>query len=120
MRALVMLAVLAGAVYVAWRLVSGTTASRPALASGEYQEPAAIAEGPERGFGTLRLTPSQLIFLANSGRVVTIERIDITGVTSTRMLPDHETAKPVLAVSTSAQVLYFAVDDPTRWERRLL
>lgn len=120
MRALVMLVVLAGAVYVAWRLIQGSTTSRPALASGEYQEPAAIAAGVDRGFGTLRLTPSQLIFLANSGRVITIERLDITGVTHTRMLPDHETAKPVLAVSTQGQVYYFSVDDPVRWERRLL
>lgn len=120
MRALMILVVLAGAIYVTWRLIQGTTASRPALASGEYQEPAAIAAGPERGFGTLRVTPSQLVFLGNSGRVVTIERLDITGVSSTRMLPDHETAKPVLAVSAGQQVYYFAVDDPKRWERRLL
>lgn len=120
MRILVMVAVVAGALYVAWRLIQGTTSARPALASGEYQEPAAIAAGPERGFGTLRLTPSQLIFLANSGRVVTLERLDITGVSSTRTLPDHETAKPVLAVSTREQVVYFSVDDPVRWEQRLL
>jgi hypothetical protein len=120
MRALVMLAVVAGALYVVWRLLQGSTSPRPALASGEYQEPAAIASGPERGFGTLRLTPSQLVFLGNSGRVVTVERLDITGVTSTRMLPDHESAKPVLAVSTRGQVYYFSVDDPVRWEQRLL
>lgn len=120
MRGLVMLVVLAGAIYVAWKLIASNGASRPALASGEYQEPAAIASGPERGFGTLRVTPSQLVFLANSGRVVTLERLDITGVTTTKSLPDHETAKPVLAVSTQQQVYYFAVDDPVRWERRLL
>lgn len=120
MRALVMLAVVAGALYVVWRLLQGSTSPRPALASGEYQEPAAIASGPERGFGTLRLTPSQLVFLANSGRVVTVERLDITGVSSTRMLPDHEAAKPVLVVSTPGQVYYFSVDDPVRWEQRLL
>lgn len=119
MRMLVWLAVLAGAIYVTWRLVKGASAPGTALGSGEVQEPAAIAAGPERGFGTLRLTPSQLIFLANSGRVVTIERIDITGVTWTRALPDHDTAKPVLAVATGPDVHYFAVDDPVAWQRRL-
>lgn len=120
MRALVMLIVVGGALYVLWRLMRGVSTPRPALASGEYQEPAAIASGPDRGFGTLRLTPSQLIFLANSGRVLTIERIDITGVTRTQMLPDHETLKPVLVVSAHGEVYYFSVDDPVRWERRLI
>ncbi len=119
MRILVWLALIVGAVYVTWRMVQGASAPRQAIGSGELQEPAAIASGPERGFGTLRLTPSQVIFLANSGRVVTIERLDITGVTWTRSLPDHETAKPVLAVSTREDVHYFAVDDPVAWQRRL-
>jgi hypothetical protein len=120
MRMLVMLVVLAGAAYVMWRLVQGSARPAPALASGEHQEPAAIAAGPDRGFGTLRLTPSQLVFLANSGRVVTIERLEITGVSTTRTLPDHETVKPVLAVATHDAVHYFSVDDPATWERRLL
>lgn len=120
MRALVVLVVLAGAAYVVYRLITGATTPRPALGSGEYQEPAAIAAGPDRGFGTLRLTPSQLVFLANSGRVVTIERLDITGATTTTVLPDHDTAKPVLAVATASGVHYFAVDDPRAWEHRLL
>lgn len=119
MRILVWLVLIAGAAYVVWRLVAGSSAPRAAVVSGEVQEPAAIASGPERGFGTLRLTPSQLVFLANSGRVVTIERLDITGVTSTRSLPDHDTAKPVLAVATGADVHFFAVDDPAAWQRRL-
>ena len=50
---------------------------------------------------------------------MTIERIDITGVTWTRALPDHDTAKPVLAVATGPDVHYFAVDDPVAWQRRL-
>jgi hypothetical protein len=120
MRMLVMLVVLAGAAYVMWRLVQGSARPAPALASGEHQEPAAIASGPDRGFGTLRLTPTQLVFLANSGRVVTVERLDITGVTTTTVLPDHDTAKPVLAVATSSGVHYFSVDDPRAWEHRLL
>lgn len=92
----------------------------PALDSGEYQENAAIADGPDRGFGVLRLTPTQLVFAGNSGRVVTVERLDITGVTSTTTLPDRSTAKPVLAVTTGEAVFYFAVDDPGAWEQRLL
>lgn len=92
----------------------------PELGPGEYQEVAAIADGPDRGFGTLRITPSQLIFAGNSGRVTSIERLDITGVTTTTELPDHSTAKPVLAVSTSSGVAYFSVDDPEAWAQRLL
>ena len=124
MRMLVMLAVIAGALYVTYRLVTATRTApaRPALAapSGEYEEPAALSAGPDRGFGILRVTPSQLVFLANSGRVMTLERLDITGVTTTTALPDHDTAKPVLAVATRDTVHYFAVDDPAAWERRLL
>jgi hypothetical protein len=120
MRMLVILVVLAGAAYVVWRLVQGAGRAAPAVASGEFQEPAALAAGPDRGFGSLRVTPSQLVFMANSGRVMTIERIDITGVSTTRSLPDHETAKPVLAVATHDAVHYFSVDDPAAWERRLL
>ena len=119
MRMLVMLAVLAGAVYVAMRLVNGVRQT-PAVGSGEIQEPAAIATGPDRGFGTLRLTPCQLVFLGNSGRVLTLERLDITGVTCTTALPDHDSVKPVLAVATRDGVHYFAVDRPQEWERRLL
>lgn len=96
------------------------TPKLPELGPGEYQEVAAIADGPDRGFGTLRITPSQLIFAGNSGRVTSIERLDITGVTTTTELPDHSTAKPVLAVSTSSGVSYFSVDDPEAWARRLL
>lgn len=117
-----MLAVLAAAVYVTMRLISGV-GSRPALpatSSGEFQEQAALAAGPDRGFGTLRLTPSQLVFIGNSGRVLSLERIDITGVTCTTALPDHDAAKPVLAVATRDSVHYFAVDRPQEWERRLL
>lgn len=118
---LVMLFVLAAAVYVTMRLINGVRETpRPALGSGEIQEPAALATGPDRGFGTLRLTPSQLIFLGNSGRVLTLERLDITGVTCTTALPDHDAAKPVLAVATTLGVHYFAVDQPQMWERRLL
>ena len=120
MRLLVMLVVVIGATYVIWRLVQGASTSRPALGPGEFQEPAAMASGPDRGFGTLRLTPSQLIFLGNSGRVVSVERLDITGATTTTALPDHDTAKPVLAVSTRDAVYYFSVDDPRAWQHRLL
>jgi hypothetical protein len=49
-----------------------------------------------------------------------VERLDITGVTTTTALPDRETAKPVLAVATRDAVHYFAVDDPRAWEHRLL
>lgn len=92
----------------------------PALGPADYEEAAAIADGPDRGFGILRVTPSQLIFAGNSGRFVAIERLDITGVTTTTDLPDHVTAKPVLAVAAGGEVHYFAVEDAAAWERRLL
>ncbi|MCU0295969.1 MAG: hypothetical protein MUD05_07935 [Candidatus Nanopelagicales bacterium] len=125
MRILVVLALAAVAVYLVLRLfragaprVESTPA--PRIEGGEYEEPAAIASGPDRGFGVLRLTPSQLIFAGNSGRVTTVERLDIVGVAATKQLPDHDTVKPVLAVSTTDGVHYFAVDDPGAWEVRLL
>lgn len=102
------------------RPVGGAEKSLPELGSGDYQETAAIASGPDRGFGVLRVTPTQLVFAGNSGRVTTIERLDITGVTTTTELPDHVSAKPVLAVAAGGAVHYFAVDDPASWERRLL
>lgn len=120
MRLLLVLVVLAGASYVIWRMTQGASSARQAIGSGEFQEPAALATGPDRGFGTLRLSPSQLVFMGNSGRVVTVERLDITGVTTTTTLPDHDTAKPVLAVSTRDTVYYFSVDDPRAWQNRLL
>lgn len=97
-----------------------TTPALPPRGYGEYQESAALATGPDAGFGTLRLTPSQLIFAGASGRVLTIERLDITGVTSTPDLPDRTTARPVLAVTTTDSVHYFAVDHPDQWAQRLI
>jgi hypothetical protein len=52
--------------------------------------------------------------------VTTVERLDIVGVAATTQLPEHDTVKPVLAVSTTDGVHYFAVDDPGAWEIRLL
>lgn len=133
LRVLLLLALVGFAVYAAMRLLNQspnatairTTARRadqslPPIDTGDFEEPAAIAHGPDRGFGVLRLTPSQLIFAGGSGRVTTIERIDITGVSATTQLPDQTTVKPVLAVTTREGFHFFAVDDPTRWERRLL
>lgn len=125
MRMLVVLAMAAVAVYLVLRLFragspSIDSAPAPRIDVGEYEEPAAIASGPDRGFGVLRLTPSQLIFAGNSGRVTTVERLEIVGVAATTQLPDHDTVKPVLAVSTTDGVHYFAVDDPGAWEIRLL
>jgi len=96
------------------------TPGLPELGPSDIEEPAALADGPDRGYGVLRLTPSQLIFAANSGRVLTVERLEITGATTTRELPGQETAKPVLAVASGERVYYFAVNDPLAWELRLL
>ena len=126
MTRLVLALVLAAiAVYVIMRISraqspSVTSSSLPALDAADLPESAAIAYGPDRGYGVLRLTPSQLVFAANSGRVLTIERLDITGATVTKSLPDHESAQPVLAVSTRDGMHYFSVNDPVAWELRLL
>ncbi len=124
-RIVLALVVAAIAVYVIMRIAQGQSpsvarSSLPALDPADIQEAAAIAYGPDRGYGVLRLTPSQLVFAANSGRVVTIERLDITGATVTKSLPDHESAQPVLAVSTRDGMYYFSVNDPVAWELRLL
>ncbi|MEZ5185133.1 MAG: hypothetical protein R2720_05260 [Candidatus Nanopelagicales bacterium] len=133
LRLLVLVALVAVAVYAVVRMLNQApsapriraTARRaerslPPLDTGDLEEPAAIAHGSDKGFGVLRLTPSQLIFAGGSGRVLTIERMDITGVSATSQLPDRVTAKPVLAVTTPDTVRFFAVEDPLTWERRLL
>ena len=73
----------------------------------------------DSGPGTLRLTASQLVFTADSGRVTVLERYDILGVAATRELPDRSLAQPALAVSTASEVLYFVVASAGDWERRL-
>jgi hypothetical protein len=83
------------------------------------EERATLAYGLDRGPGLLRLTPSQLIFLADSGRVVLLDRLDILGVGSTRDLPDRTLTRDVLVVTTEAQVAYFAVAEPEEWVQRL-
>ncbi|MEI2715617.1 MAG: hypothetical protein V9E98_01250 [Candidatus Nanopelagicales bacterium] len=93
--------------------------SRPAVALPapvDYREERVVAAfGPDRGPGQLRLTASQIIFTADSGRIVTIERIDITGATETRELPDRTVARNVLAITTIHDVFYFSVTAPQDW-----
>lgn len=96
--------------------------STPALlppVDGHIAESAAMAYGPDRGPGVLRLTPTQLIFTADSGRVTALERLDIVGVSDTRDLPDRTLAQAVLAVTTSSETYFFAVGSPAEWEQRL-
>lgn len=119
MRALPYL-LLIGAVVAALVWTVQRPGRRRALPQGpEVVEPAVLAFGPERGPGQLRVTPTQLVFASNAGRVLVVERLDITGVGATRDLPDRRTAAPVLVVSTDVQVYYFEVDEPGRWVRRL-
>lgn len=87
--------------------------------SADLGERAALAYGPDAGSGVLRLTPSQLVFAADSGRVLVIERLDITGVGVSRDLPDRTLAQPVLVVTTGSDVVYVLVDSPEVWEWRL-
>lgn len=91
----------------------------PEVLTGDLVERCTSAYGPDRGPGTLTLTPSQLIFAADSGRVVVLERLDIVGTTATADLPDRTISRAVLAVTTPADTWYFAVADPDSWLRRL-
>lgn len=113
---------IAGAVWLMQRYRPSPKAAisaGPAKISREKSERATVAFGPERGEGTLRLTPSQLIFTGDSGRVVVLERITIVGVNVTTELPDGVVAAPVLVVTTRTESLYLSVSDPARWAASL-
>ena len=98
---------------------SSRRSSLPARTDADVEEAAAVLHGPDRGPGVLRLTPSQLLFAGDAGRVLAVDRWEITGATTTTELPDHQRQRPVLAVSTADDVYYFAVNDPEAWQRRL-
>lgn len=95
---------------------------RPAVEPSDapHAERAVLLAGAEQGPGVLRVTPSQLVFTLDSGRVVVLERADIVGVGATRELPDRTVAAAVLAVTTLASQHYFQVASPQEWERRLV
>ena len=76
--------------------------------------------GPESGPGWLTLTSTQLVFTAESGRVVVTERIDISGITTSRELPDRSVARAALVVAGGGDALYFEVDDPEGWAAALM
>lgn len=99
----------------------GDAAQAMASAPPAYlaEERASLAYGLDRGPGWLRLTPSQLVFLADSGRVVLFDRLDVLGVGSSRQLPDRTLNREVLVVTAGDQVAYFAVAQPEVWVRRL-
>lgn len=82
-------------------------------------QPAVLAVGADQGPGHIRLTPTQLVFTADTGRVLVVERLDIVGATTTHELPDHHAAAAVLVVRTDTDVHYFLVDDPEDWVRAL-
>jgi hypothetical protein len=113
---------IAGAVWLVQRYRPtpklGPSPTPPQLAR-ERTERATVVFGPERGSGTLRLTPSQLVFTGDSGRIVVVERITIVGVSVTTELPDGSVASPVLAVTTRTEALYLSVADPARWAASL-
>lgn len=96
----------------------GPTDTR-ALTSVLAEERVVLAHGPDRGPGVLRLTDSQLVFTADSGRVLAIERLDLVGVTQTRTLPDRDVTRLVLAVTTPENTWYFAVHSAAQWESLL-
>jgi hypothetical protein len=95
---------------------SHSVATIPTPSAGER---ARLLYGSEAGPGQLQLTSSQLVFTADSGRVWVVERIDISGVSATRELPDRTVARAALVVTASGEVHYFEVDDPLEWINRL-
>lgn len=99
--------------------VRRSLSTSPAVIEGDIVERSSLAYGRDRGPGTLTLTPTQLLFAADSGRVMAVERIDIVGATTTRDLPDRTVAQPVLAVAAIGDTLFFAVTDPDAWVKRL-
>ena len=142
MRLLLYLALIAAGVAAAfWLMQTRQDARRHRITGGPTTHPpsghahAATAEdvspvqrrsrarmlyGPESGPGWLTLYSTQLVFTAQSGRVLPIERIDIHGVTTSQELPDRTVARPALVVATSAETHYFEVDDPSAWATALL
>lgn len=112
---LLLAAVVAGLLWVAQR-----GSGRRALPSGSgLAAPAVLAFGPDRGPGRLQATATQLVFTGDAGRVLVIERLDITGVGLARDLPDRRTAAPVLVITTDAEVHYFQLDKPQAWVQLL-
>lgn len=95
------------------------TADRRALTGVLAEERATLAHGRDRGPGVLRLTDSQLVFTADSGRVLAVERLDVVGVTQTRNLPDRDVTRPALVVTTPADTYFFAVRSAAQWEALL-
>ena len=86
----------------------------PALPGGR-NERCILAHGPDRGPGSLRLSPSQLVFDGDSGRVIALERLDIVGVSTSRLLPDRTIAAEVLVVTTTTDTYFWAVAHPQQW-----
>ena len=85
----------------------------------ERAAPARLLFGPDSGTGWLRLSATQLVFTADAGRVLALERFEINGVGASNELPDRRVARPALVVSTSDAVHYFDLPDPEAWVRAL-
>lgn len=125
------LVVLAVAGYVvSSKVVSGNARKGQALlgpiGTEDHEGSAILAKGGTRGFGVLRLTPTQLLFAnPTSGEVLAIAREQITSVTATTDLGvgEEEIVKPALMVTTGlpeAQVnTAFLVTDVQDWVARI-
>lgn len=115
----------AGAVWALQRFreripaIGSTPTPAAALSGVVAEERATCVHGVDQGPGVLRLTDSQLVFTADTGRVLVLERLDIVGVGQTPDLPGRTLARPVLAVTTTADTYYFAVRSVAHWESLL-
>lgn len=113
---LLLAALIAGLVWASQRVGDRR---RSALGGVDVGAPAVLAWGPDSGPGHLRLGPTQLVFTAESGRVLVVERLDIVGATVTHELPGRTSASALMAIAAQDEVHYFLLDQPEAWVRRI-
>lgn len=116
--------VLAGKVFS--RSVVGRHSARGREALGpagpaDFEEAAAlVSPAQHKGFGTLRLTPTTLLF-AGSGVPLVVPRDRIIRVETVLEVDGDRSDKPALQVSLrDREPLVFAVVEPSVWMQRLV
>lgn len=90
-----------------------------AVDDGIWEGTCWCAYGALRGPGRLRITPTQVVFLANSGDVQLVDRSEISGLGLTNELPDRLSPTPVIAIKAATNLYYFSVTEPAEVLRRL-
>ncbi|MFN8129707.1 MAG: hypothetical protein U0R28_13000 [Candidatus Nanopelagicales bacterium] len=121
--AVLVVLVLAGKLFsrsvVGRQSAQGREALGPANPADFEETVALVSPAEHRGFGTLRLTPTTLLF-AGSGVPLMIPRDRITAVQTVLEVDGDRSQKPALQVSVrDRESLVFAVLDPSAWVQRL-